>query len=90
MNQVNEFVLRDCIEDEVHAACRELDLSLLEGDASDPVFDFKETYKRFEMGADLELSFEIALQTKREKSEDKAETENPIEKAVSQLPDVKS
>ena len=89
MKQVNEFVLLDCIEDEINAAIKELDLEFLEGDASDPKYDFKETYKRFEIGKDIEVSFEIALQTKREKADDAPAQENPIEAAVSQLPDVK-
>lgn len=89
MSQVNEFVLRDCIEDEINAACKELNLEYLEGDASDPVFDFKATYKRFEMGKDLDVSFEIALQKKRDKG-DAPKEENVIEAAVSELPDIKS
>lgn len=65
-----EFVLRDCIEGEIMSACDELDLKLLEGEASDPDLDFKELKSRFVISKDFDFSCEIALQSDYKKVAD--------------------
>ncbi len=58
-----EFVLRDCIGDEISAACESLGLEPTEGEAADPDVDFKEVLSRFEVGKDCDFTVEVPLKT---------------------------
>lgn len=58
-----EFVLRDCIESEIKDAVEQMNLKLLDGDAGDPILDFKELLTKFEVSKDFSFSCEIALQS---------------------------
>lgn len=65
-----EFVLRDCIESEIRDACAELDMKLLEGEASEPDLDFKELKSQFVISKDFDFSCDIALQTDSKSADD--------------------
>jgi hypothetical protein len=63
LKDINEFVLREAIGDEINAACDELNLKPLDGEASNPDLDFKELYTRFTVGQDYAFGCDIALRS---------------------------
>jgi hypothetical protein len=78
LKDINEFVLREAIGDEINAACDELNLKPLEGEASEPNLDFKELYARFKVGEDYTFGCDIALKSEATAEEGSSETEGAV------------
>lgn len=62
MKDVNGFILRDCVDDLVESAIRELDLSRIDENDTDLEMDVDEMMKRFIVGEDFVFSCELSLQ----------------------------
>lgn len=61
MKDIPDFVLKDCCEELIKEAVHELDLSPVEGEASEPQYDFDDMKKRFEVGETFVFTCDVSL-----------------------------
>ena len=62
MKDIPGFVLKDCTSELIQAALKELDLSPVEGEASEPKMDEEQMVSDFEVGEDFVFTCEVQLQ----------------------------